>query len=93
MTESNRPDHQQFVDNKRRNRMARVDQLPADIRELVHEYGLSVVDACMGVGVTKARHIRHIVETCLDEFSPSRGSFSAQGIRVPLLKGQEGASR
>lgn len=42
-----------------------------------------------GVGVT-ARHIRHLVETVLDEFSPTRGSSSSQGLRPPgELKGWE----
>ena len=36
----------------------------------------------MDVGVEKPKHIRHVVETVLNEFSPTRGSFSAQGIRT-----------
>lgn len=72
-------EHQAFVDGKRRSRMESVDRLPSDIRPLVHAYGLNVVRAYMDCGVTKARHIRHLVETVLDEFSPTRGSFSQQG--------------
>lgn len=74
-------DHQAFVDAKRQKRMQMVDKYPADIRVLIHDYGLSVVKAHMDLGVTKARHIRHLVETTLDEFSPTRGACSSQGIR------------
>lgn len=48
---------------RRRSRMDRIDSLPAEIRACVHEYGLTVVDACMQLGVTKARHIHHLVAT------------------------------
>lgn len=72
---------QEWIDHKRRARMETVDRLPPDVRALVHEYGLNVVNACLQSGVVKAKHIRHIVETVLDDFSPTRGSFSAQGIK------------
>jgi hypothetical protein len=62
--------------------MERIDAMPKEMRELVHEYGLRVVDSCTALGVTKPRHIRHIVEAVLDEFSPTRGSHSAQGTRA-----------
>lgn len=67
--------HQQ----RREQRMARVDGLPPDIRALVHDYGLNVVQAHLDIGVTKAKHIRHLVETVINEFSPTRGSTSYQG--------------
>ncbi len=63
--------------------MEKIDALPADVRNLVNEYGFHVVNTLMQHGVTKARSMRHIVETVLDEFSPTRGSFSKQGIRTP----------
>lgn len=43
-------------------RMRKVDALPADIRACVHDYGLTIVDNLMRVGLTKANHIRHAVE-------------------------------
>ncbi len=49
--------------SRRAARMARVDAMPADVRACVHDYGLTIVDACMQLGVVKARHIRHLVET------------------------------
>jgi N-methylhydantoinase B/oxoprolinase/acetone carboxylase alpha subunit len=72
---------QSWIDGKRSARMGAVDDLPADVRALVHEYGLNVVKSIMDCGVTRAARIRHIVETVLDEFSPTRGSKSAQGPR------------
>jgi hypothetical protein len=78
---------QGYVDMKRGKRMARVDDMPPDLRALVNEYGLAVVDACMQNGVRKPRRIRHIVETVLDEFSPTRGSHSVQGLRKDVATG------
>jgi hypothetical protein len=75
---------QSWVDEKRRNRMAQIDSLPFPLRELVHEYGFSVVKAFVDLGVTKPAHVKHLVNTVLDEFSPTRGSFSKQGITTPM---------
>jgi hypothetical protein len=75
-------EHQEFVDRKRAARMRRVDAMPAELRELVHEYGLPVVRACLDLGVRKPNQIRHLVETILDEFLPTRGSYSKQGLRT-----------
>lgn len=72
------------VQENRRNRMARIDAMSPELRELVHAYGLAVVETCTALGVTKHRHIRHLVETVLDEFSPTRGSFSRQGKRTDV---------
>jgi hypothetical protein len=64
--------------------MEKVDNLPRVLRELVHDYGLNVVKAFMDCGVGKAERIRHLVETVLDEFSPTRGSYSRQGKRTEV---------
>lgn len=74
---------QRAVENRIR-RMERIDAMPEDLRKLVHSYGLAVVETCTALGVTKARHIRHIVETVLDEFSPTRGAYSRQGVRTEV---------
>ncbi len=76
---------QDVVDRKRRARMDAIDRLPADLRELVHLYGFNVVNTMQLLGVTKANQIKHAVETVLDEFSPTRGSFSSQGIRTTII--------
>lgn len=81
-------EHQRFVNVKRAARMEKIDHLPAPIRELIHAYGYNVVKAFMDCGVGKANHIRHLVETVLDEFSPTRGTFSNQGVRAPLIDSQ-----
>jgi hypothetical protein len=44
-------------------RMARVDAMSPELRGLIHDYGLTIVDAFLQCGVTKPRHIRHLVET------------------------------
>lgn len=67
-------------------RMDIVDSMSPELRELIHEYGLTVVTAFLQCGVTKPKRIRHLVETVLNEFSPTRGSSSLQGIvRAPGL--------
>lgn len=79
---------QAFVDRKRQARMAKVDAMPEGLRALVNEYGLSVVQSFLDLGVTKPRQIRHVVENILNEFSPTRGSFSIQGLRKNVDDGR-----
>lgn len=74
------PEFQAKVQAKRIARMEAFDRMPPDIRECVRQYGFNVVNTCISLGVKKAPQIRHLVETILDEFSPTRGSFSRQGI-------------
>lgn len=74
-------EHQEFVDGKRRRRMESIDRLPPQTRELVHDLGFYIVDQFLQNGVTKPKAIRHLVNVVLDEFSPTRGSFSQQGVR------------
>lgn len=75
---------QGWIDERRTKRMSKVDAMPPDVRALVYEYGLNVVNALMECGVKEPRRIKHIVETVLDEFSPTRGSKSRQGPRSPM---------
>ena len=77
---------QRVVQRRIRDRMERIDNLPPEIRKCVHDYGWHVVKSFMDLGVRKPRHIRHLVETVLDEFSPTRGSPSAQGRRSAMTK-------
>lgn len=46
--------------------MRRIDAQPYPIRMLTHEYGWLAVDALIGAGVTRARHIEHIITTIRD---------------------------
>ena len=65
--------------------MSRIDEMSRDLRLLVHEYGLSTVQAFVDCGVNKPGRIRHLIETTLDELSPTRGTFSSQGRQTELL--------
>lgn len=75
-------DHEfhQYIQDKRVKRMEAIDRLSPEQRALVHEYGYAVVNNFMAHGIVKPKAIRHLVETVLNEFSPTRGSFSQQGI-------------
>jgi hypothetical protein len=46
-----------------RERMRQIDSLSPDVRQLVHEHGWTVVNAFLKLGVTKAKHIRHLIQT------------------------------
>lgn len=72
-------DFQRAVERRRRARMEMIDNYPPKIRVLVHEYGLAAVKAIYDLGVKKDNQIRNIIETVLDEFSPTRMSYSSQG--------------
>lgn len=75
------PFPQERLAEKRRARMEAVDAMKPDLRACVHDYGLTVVRDFLDLGITKPKHIRHVVETVLDEFSPTRGTRSKQGPR------------
>ena len=76
-----RDEFERHIERRRVIRMDTIDRLPSEVRECVHDYGWHVVKTIMDLGVKKPKHIRQIVETVLDEFSPTRGSASAQGTR------------
>ena len=61
--------------------MAEIDAYDPAIRSLINSYGYNVVKTIYDLGVKNPRHISHIVETVLNDFSPTRGSYSVQGIR------------
>jgi hypothetical protein len=54
---------QPYQDSRVGRRMARIDALSPEIRQLVHEEGLTVVGAFLDLGVTAPRHIRHLIST------------------------------
>ena len=86
-------DFQAQVDQRRAHRMAAIDAMPPQLRACVHDYGLAVVKACVDLGVSKPRQIRHLVETVLDEFSPTRGTPSSQGTRSTVTFPPQGATQ
>lgn len=76
---------QAHIEKRSAKRMAAIDALPASMRAVVHEYGYMIVSNFLNCGVKKPEHIRHLVETVLNEFSPTRGSYSRQGIRTDAV--------
>ncbi len=73
-------------EERRRKRMEQVDALHPDLRACVHDYGYHVVNTLLSLGLRNAQQVRHAVEVVLDEFSPTRGSRSAQGPRTELQR-------
>ena len=80
---------EEVIDIKRARRMAKIDAFDPAIRSLINDYGYHVVNTIYELGITKPGQIRHIVETVLDEFSPTRGSESRQGARRSVLTTNE----
>lgn len=64
---------------KRRKRMDRVDNMTPDMRAVVHDYGLTVVDAFVQHGVTNPRIIRHLINTV---FAGSVNGNTTAQIRI-----------
>jgi hypothetical protein len=44
-------------------RMATIDAMPKELRALVHEHGLTVIQAFVDSGLTKPKAINHIIDT------------------------------
>lgn len=49
------------IGKRRQGALDRIDEMPADLRSCVHDYGLAVVVACMKYGVKKPNQIRDLV--------------------------------
>lgn len=47
-------------------RMTHIDAMSKEHRELVHEFNYSLVNQFLAVGVTKPKHIRHLITACRD---------------------------
>ncbi len=50
-------------------RMAKVDAMPPPLRALVHDHGLTIIQAFLDHGITRPRTIRHIIQVV------QRGSY------------------
>ena len=72
------------ADGNRKKRMDDMDQMPAEIRHLIHEYGFTSVNAFLQCGVTKPARIRHLIVTVIQETSPIQGAYSKQGKRTEV---------
>lgn len=77
---------QKEVQRKRVARMDKFDKMPPDLRKLSAEYGYNVVQQFLACGIINPRHIRHLVEVVLDEFSPTRASSSCQGPGAHIIR-------
>jgi hypothetical protein len=84
---ANSPEFERQLCERRKARMDAIDRLSSAERQIVHEYGYNVFCALRSCGVAKPKQMRHIVETVLDEFSPTRGSSSSQGTRISFDRG------
>ena len=82
MMSDKKPDFISRYERNRKTRMEKVDNAPPELRDLYNSYGTSLVEQFIALGVVKPRHIRHLIEFTLDEFSPTRGSYTRQGIRT-----------
>lgn len=82
----NREHNPEWLAEKRRNRFDNIDSMSPELRSLVNDYGFNVVKSFIDLGIEKPRHIKHLVENVLNEFSPTRGSYSHQGLRVEVSR-------
>ena len=63
-----------MTQQKRQKRFERIDNLSPEMRELVHEWGFTIVDNFMMCGVHKPKHIRHLVNLVIQETREGGGS-------------------
>jgi len=69
------PSYNSSVVERARERMARVDNFPPEIRKLVHEFGLEVVQEFWNHNVRRPNAIRHLVETVQGKYADGRNKF------------------
>lgn len=50
-----------LMSQKRLNALDQVDKMPAELREVVHEFGLPIVTVLVKFGIKKPNHIREVV--------------------------------
>lgn len=66
------PDYNASIVKRARERMARVDKFPPDVREVIHEFGLEVVQEFWNHNVRKPNAIRHLVEVVQGKYADGR---------------------
>jgi hypothetical protein len=62
---------------RRVQRMEAIDQLPPNLKAVVHDWGWYIVKSFMDCGVTKPKHMRHLIEVVLDDTRAPRGISSS----------------
>lgn len=63
--EISRPNFNAAIVKRAQKRMERVDAFPPEIRAIIHEHGLEIVQEYWNHGVRKARSIQHLIATTL----------------------------
>jgi hypothetical protein len=59
------PNFNSALVDRAQKRMMRVDQMPPELRKVVYEYNLEVVQEFLNHGVKKASSIKHLIDTVL----------------------------
>ena len=70
-----KPGYNASIVKRARERMARVDQFPPDIRALVHEFGLEVVQEFWNHNVRRPNAMRHLIETVQGKYADGRNKI------------------
>ena len=60
-----KPDYMAGTAERARKRMERVDAFPSEVRAVIHDYSLEVVQEFWNHGVKRAKSMRHLIETVL----------------------------
>lgn len=58
-----KPEFNSKLKHRAEKRMARVDSMPFELREIVYEYGLELVQPFLDHGVRRASSIRYLIDT------------------------------
>lgn len=69
------PDYNASIVKRARERMARVDKFPPDVRELIYEFGLEVIQEFWNHNVRKPNAIRHLIETVQGKYADGRNKI------------------
>lgn len=79
-----RPSSDEHFHQKAVARMEKIDAQPPEIRAIVHEEGWRVVEAFLLCGVTKARHIKHLIQVVREGSSAySNGTRGERMREIP----------
>lgn len=63
LNEVESPNFNAALVNRAKKRMARVDAMPPDLRKVVYEYNLEVVQEFLNHGIRSAKSIKHLIDT------------------------------
>lgn len=76
------PSHNEGTAKRARERMARVDAMPRELRHVVYEFGLDVVQEFLNHKVTNPKSIRHLIATVLAlDFPDGSNRFNKNSLR------------